>query len=95
MWDNKTGDYGAAICYNMAYEVSNTALMYEKTSVKLELQLLHTDYDCFYITGPGKFLVPQLEKERREGELTRNGGNRQPLLVPGRWWICQHCHLPR
>ncbi|KAF4311410.1 hypothetical protein SLS57_008940 [Botryosphaeria dothidea] len=52
MWDNKTGDYGAAICYNMAYEVSNTDLMYEKTSARLELELLHTDYDCFFMNGP-------------------------------------------
>lgn len=55
MWDNKTGDYGAAICYNMAYEVSNTDLMYEKTSARLELELLHTDYDCFFMNGPGEF----------------------------------------
>ncbi|OJD38113.1 uncharacterized protein BKCO1_5000159 [Diplodia corticola] len=52
MWDNRSSDYGAAICYNMAYEVSNTALMYEKTSVQLEQDLLHTDYDCFYMNGP-------------------------------------------
>ncbi|KAB2576190.1 hypothetical protein BFW01_g7161 [Lasiodiplodia theobromae] len=52
MWDAKTEDYGAAVCYNMGYEVSNTNQMYEKTSVMLEQELLHTDYDCFFMSGP-------------------------------------------
>lgn len=58
MWDAKTEDYGAAVCYNMGYEVSNTNQMYEKTSVMLEQELLHTDYDCFFMSGPGKSSLP-------------------------------------
>ncbi|KAK8163111.1 hypothetical protein IWX90DRAFT_262312 [Phyllosticta citrichinensis] len=52
MWDARSSNYDAAVCYNMGYEVSNTAQMYEKTSVNLKQDLLHTDYDCFFISGP-------------------------------------------
>ncbi|EKG10190.1 hypothetical protein MPH_12790 [Macrophomina phaseolina MS6] len=52
LWDKNPAGYGAAICYNQDYEVSNPKQQYETTSVRLELQLLHTDYDCFYISGP-------------------------------------------
>ncbi|KAK7540513.1 uncharacterized protein J3D65DRAFT_615563 [Phyllosticta citribraziliensis] len=52
MWDARSSNYDAAVCYNMGYEVSNTAQMYEKTSVNLKQDLLHTDYDCFFMSGP-------------------------------------------
>lgn len=53
-----TQNYGAAICYNLEYDVANWNRVYEKTSVKLELGLLHTDYDCFFMSGGKPSLFP-------------------------------------
>ncbi|KAK8182022.1 hypothetical protein HDK77DRAFT_86060 [Phyllosticta capitalensis] len=52
LWDARDSSYDAAVCYNMGYVVSNTAQMYELTSVQLKQDLLHTDYDCFFMSGP-------------------------------------------
>lgn len=51
MWGNRTHNYDAAICYNLDYNIADWDRIYEKTAVKLELGLLHTDYDCFFING--------------------------------------------
>ncbi|KAK0645195.1 hypothetical protein DIS24_g8131 [Lasiodiplodia hormozganensis] len=55
MWGNRTHNYDAAICYNLDYNIADWDRIYEKTAVKLELGLLHTDYDCFFMNGENDF----------------------------------------
>ncbi|KAF7896250.1 hypothetical protein EAF00_006264 [Botryotinia globosa] len=47
--------YPAVICYNKGYSVKNPAGIAGKVSVKLSLGILHTDYDCMYMTGNNQF----------------------------------------
>ncbi|KAL1862493.1 hypothetical protein Daus18300_008590 [Diaporthe australafricana] len=56
MWSDNpsTGQYVAAICYNMAYDFAN-ADHSEVTSVQLKSGSLHTDYDCMYMQKGNTF----------------------------------------
>ncbi|KAH8588061.1 hypothetical protein B0O99DRAFT_601087 [Bisporella sp. PMI_857] len=47
--------YHAAICYNKGYRVQNPSGIAGKLSAKVELGLLHTDYDCMYMDAPNAF----------------------------------------
>ncbi|GME37697.1 hypothetical protein AA0111_g4810 [Neofusicoccum parvum] len=52
MWQERKSDKEAAVCYNMAYDVSKPDQLRELVSVKFESGPLHTDYDCFFMEGP-------------------------------------------
>lgn len=52
MWKANPANYDAAVCYNMGYTISKENQRYDLTSVNLSLNMLHTDYDCFYMSGP-------------------------------------------
>ncbi|KFA81152.1 hypothetical protein S40288_01036 [Stachybotrys chartarum IBT 40288] len=57
MWA-KNPDYNkfpAAVCYNKGYRLETPANVDGFASVKFELGLLNTDYDCMYLQGPNSF----------------------------------------
>ncbi|KAG7119698.1 hypothetical protein HYQ45_014876 [Verticillium longisporum] len=57
MW-NRNPDrkrFPAVACYNKGYHLQNPNGIDGKLSAKVELGLLHTDYDCMYIAGPNQF----------------------------------------
>ncbi|KAK1991770.1 hypothetical protein LX36DRAFT_734445 [Colletotrichum falcatum] len=47
--------FPAAVCYNKGYRLENPDGVDGKASVTLRSNLLHTDYDCMYMTGPNQF----------------------------------------
>ncbi|KLU85934.1 hypothetical protein MAPG_04953 [Magnaporthiopsis poae ATCC 64411] len=53
MWDKNPDPkkYAAAICYNMDYSVSNPMGMAGLVKAELRSSFLHTDYDCFFMSG--------------------------------------------
>ncbi|KAH7053062.1 hypothetical protein B0J12DRAFT_698287 [Macrophomina phaseolina] len=59
MWANRPGDEYAAICYNMAYSVSNTQNIVDGGKVELTSGPLKTDYDCFLMKGPDTRFTPE------------------------------------
>lgn len=88
MWGNRTHNYDAAICYNLDYNIADWDRIYEKTAVKLELGLLHTDYDCFFMNGGEHllfhffFLVPPTIRWKADGYYALC---RKRLLGSRRW----------
>jgi len=53
MWGNNPDPkkYAAAICYNMDYSVSDPAGVAGLLKAQLKSGLLHTDYDCFFMSA--------------------------------------------
>ncbi|KAK3984237.1 hypothetical protein QBC44DRAFT_202191, partial [Cladorrhinum sp. PSN332] len=49
--------FPAAVCYNKGYRVKDPALTEGLVSVKFELGLLNTDYDCMYLGAPNQFFT--------------------------------------
>lgn len=47
--------YPAVACYNKGYRLQDKNKINGKASVKVSLDLLHTNYDCMYIEGPNQF----------------------------------------
>ncbi|CAD6455024.1 49425a7a-c500-48da-8952-3b8c7ecc8bb7 [Sclerotinia trifoliorum] len=59
MW-NRNPDYNkypAVACYNKGYHLQNPSGQAGRVSVKLELGLLHTNYDCLFMTGNNVFIT--------------------------------------
>ncbi|KAF9871147.1 hypothetical protein CkaCkLH20_11316 [Colletotrichum karsti] len=57
MWaqNPEPGKYHAAICYNKGYGVADWNGIAGLAKVTLRLNVLHTDYDCMYMSGPNQF----------------------------------------
>jgi len=49
--------FQAAACYNQGFSVADPANIDGQNSVKFELGLLNTDYECMYIAAPNQFFT--------------------------------------
>ncbi|CAK1364512.1 hypothetical protein CB0940_08187 [Cercospora beticola] len=45
----------AAVCVNVGYSVDDESKIRDRISLDYKMGNLHTDYDCFYLSGPSTF----------------------------------------